>query len=371
VSVRRAPVAHWFLPTGGDGNEVGTVTSRSPRAKGAEARPATIPYLAKVALAVEDAGFDAVLTPTGSGCEDAWIACSALLPLTTRLRYLVAFRPGFVLPTLAAQQAHSFQKLSGGRLLVNIVTGGDPAEQRAYGDFLDHDARYRRTDEFLDVFTTAFEDANRDFAGEHYQIEHGGLLRPSAQRPPIYFGGASPVAEKVAARRADVYLAWGERIEAIQPRIDKMQTLAASHDRTLRFGIRFHVIARETSDEAWREAERLLEAMDPEIIAANQARFAQMDSVGQARMQALHGGCAEDLVIGPNLWAGVGLVRAGAAVALVGSYEEVAERLAEYYAIGIDEFILSGYPHLEEATRVGEQVLPLLARTWATVPTGT
>ncbi|GAA1394351.1 hypothetical protein GCM10009662_04440 [Catellatospora coxensis] len=175
--------------------------------------------------------------------------------------------------------------------------------------------------------------------------------------------GASAAAEQVAARLSDVYLMWGEPPAAIGERPARMRALAAEQGRTLRLGLRIHVIARPTAEQAWAEADRLLSGMDPARIAAAQQRFARMESVGQARMAALHGGRADGLVIAPNLWAGVGLVREGAGTALVGSYAEVAERIGEYAALGVDEFILSAWPHLEEARRVGEHVLPLVRTT--------
>jgi alkanesulfonate monooxygenase len=210
------------------------------------------------------------------------------------------------------------------------------------------------------VLKLSWEGSPFDFKGEHYQVERGGLGAPLDPAPPVYFGGASPAAELVAARLADTYLMWGEPPAAIAERIGRMRALSQAQGRSLRYGIRLHVIARETADEAWAEADRLLAGMDPARIAAAQQRFAKMESVGQARMAALHGGNPDGLEIAPNLWAGVGLVREGAGTALVGSYEEVAERLSEYVDLGMDEFILSAWPHLEEARRVGEHVLPLV-----------
>ena len=289
--------------------------------------------------------------------------CSALAAATTRLEFLVALRPGFALPTLVAQQAATFQELTGGRLRLNVVTGGDPQEQRAYGDFLDHAARYARTGEFLEVFRRCFDGRSFDFAGEHITVEGAGLAVP-AVRPPLYLGGASSAAEDVTARLVDTYLTWGEPPSLVGERVDRVQELAAAAGREVRFGIRLHVISRDTPEEAWAEADRMLAGMPAASIAATQERFARMDSVGQARMAALHGGSAGDgaraLEVAPNLWAGVGLVREGAATALVGSHEQVAERIEEYARLGFDEFILSGYPHLEEAWRVGEEVLPLV-----------
>jgi alkanesulfonate monooxygenase len=354
------PVLHWFLPSAGDGRHVGAVTAVQARSQASTLRRPDVDYLGQVGRAAEQSGFVGALTPTGAGCEDAWLLCAALAQVTTNLEFLVAFRPGFILPTLAAQQAATFQHLSGNRLRINVVTGGDPVEQRAFGDFLDHDERYERTDEFLSVLRSSWLGAQFDHDGHHYRVEGGGLRRPLHHAPPIYFGGASPAAEKVAARHADVYLTWGEPPAMVAERLTRMRNLAADAGRELRFGIRLHVIPRDTEAEAWREAKRLLDGMDPGAIRASQERFARMDSTGQARMTALHGGSSDELEISPNLWAGIGLVREGAATALVGSHEQVAERILEYHALGFDELILSGYPHLEEAYRFGECVRPLL-----------
>lgn len=366
------PTFHWFLPTAGDGREVGAVIAVQGRSVRSTERRPTLEYLGQVAKAAEAAGFTAVLTPTGSGCEDAWITCSALMAETRSLHFLVAFRPGFILPTLAAQQATTFQRLSGGRLRLNIVTGGDPVEQRRFGDFLDHDQRYERTDEFLTVFRQSLTAGPFEHDGPHYRVEGGGsvLRHPAA---PVYFGGASPAGERVAAKQADVYLTWGEPPAVVAERLDRVRALADAEGREVSFGIRMHVISRDTPEQAWAEADRLLDAMDPAAIEAAQERFARMDSVGQRRMAQLHGGGLggadhHGLEVAPNLWAGIGLVREGAATALVGSHEQVAERLDEYAALGIDEFILSGYPHLEEAYRVGEQVVPLVAGSSSPVP---
>ncbi|MEV0592856.1 LLM class flavin-dependent oxidoreductase [Nonomuraea cavernae] len=352
---------HWFLPTTGDGHDVRSAITTTDSFRPA-ARAATVTYLTQVARAAEEAGFEAALTPVGAGCPDPWIVCAALSQHTERLKMLVAFRTGYTLPTLLAQQAQAFQQVSGGRLLLNVVTGGDPVEQRSYGDFLDHDARYGRTDEFLDVLRRTWAGEPYDHRGEHYHVEAGGLAEPLDPAPDVYFGGASPAAEQVAARRADVALMWGEPPQAVATRIARLRDLAASLGRAPRFGLRVHVIARDTAAEAWAEAGRLLAGMDPARIAEAQRRFARFDSVGQRRMVDLHAGGTRDLEIHPGLWAGVGLVREGAGTALVGSYDEVAALLREYAALGVEEFILSGWPHLEEAYRVGEYVLPRLRR---------
>jgi alkanesulfonate monooxygenase len=356
---------HWFLPTNGDGRFVANVIAREGVAVGQVTRPADVEYLGQVARAAEQSGFAGALTPTGRGCEDAWVITAALSQVARRITFIVAFRPGFILPTLAAHQARSFQRLTGGRLVVNIVTGGDPVEQRAYGDFLDHDARYGRTAEFLEVFRRSLSGEPFSHAGRHYQVEQPEGSGLEAPAPQIFFGGASSAGEAVAAAYADVHLSWGEPVQALVERRERLRALAAREGRDLQFGVRLHVIARDTADEAWAEADRLLDGMDEATIARAQQRFARMESVGQQRMTDLNSGRRDGLVVAPNLWAGVGLVREGAGTALVGSHDEVAQRLAEYVDAGFTELILSGWPHVEEAYRVGEQVLP---RVRALVP---
>jgi alkanesulfonate monooxygenase len=177
----------------------------------------------------------------------------------------------------------------------------------------------------------------------------------------VYFGGSSPLAGEVAAEHVDVYLTWGEPPDAVARKIAWIRALADKEGRGVRFGIRLHVITRDTAGQAWAEANRLLDGFDPETVRAVQAGLARSESEGQQRMLALHGGGRrDDLEIHPNLWAGIGLVRGGAGTALVGSHDEVAERIREYHALGVEEFVLSGYPHLEEAYWFGEGVLPRL-----------
>jgi alkanesulfonate monooxygenase len=351
---------HWFLPTYGDSRNLvagGHGTSMHGD------RPATLRYLRQVCAAAETNGFEGVLTPTGLWCEDAWLTTAMLVEDTETLKFLVAFRPGLLSPTLAAQMAATFQRHSAGRLLLNVVTGGEPHEQRAYGDYLDKQARYARTGEFLDVVRQLWtSDQPVSFAGEHIRIEGAALNNRPDPLPPVFFGGSSGPAGPVAAKYADVYLTWGEPPPAVGEKLDWIRGLATDSGRDLQYGLRIHVISRDTSEEAWAEADRLLAAVDPADVERVQASLARSESEGQRRMLGLHGGSSNRLLVGPNLWAGVGLVRGGAGTALVGSHAEVAERLVEYAELGIDHFILSGYPHLEEAYWFGEGVLPLLER---------
>nr|WP_203635127.1 LLM class flavin-dependent oxidoreductase [Streptomyces sp. SID10815] len=349
------------MPTNGDSRHVVGGGHGTPATASGRDRPPTVAYLSQIAQAAEDLGFVGALTPTGAWCEDAWLTTAMVSRHTERLKFLVAFRPGFVSPTLAAQMAATFQRHSGGRLLLNVVTGGESHEQRAYGDFLDKDDRYRRTGEFLEIVRKLWDGKSVDLDGEHLRVEDARLARVPDPVPEIYFGGSSPIAGEIAARHVDVYLTWGEPPAQVAEKIARLRGLAAERGRTLRFGIRLHVITRDTAAQAWAEADRLLAGFDPETVRSVQAGLARSESEGQRRMLALHGGGRDGLEIHPNLWAGIGLVRGGAGTALVGGHDEVAERIKEYHALGIDEFVLSGYPHLEEAYWFGEGVLPRLA----------
>jgi alkanesulfonate monooxygenase len=343
----------WFLPTHGDSRYLGTSIG---------GRNVDLNYLKQVAQAADTLGYFGVLIPTGRSCEDSWVVASALAPLTEKLRFLVAVRPGLLSPTLAARMTATLDRLSGGRLLINVVTGGDPIENKGDGIHFSHAERYEVTEEFLHIYKAILRGEDVTFKGKHYDIEDGKLLFRSHQdpHPPLYFGGSSGVGQQVAARTIDKYLTWGEPPEDVAKKVAEVRALAQAEGRDVTFGIRLHVIVRETAREAWAAADALIKYVDDDTIATAQKVFSRMDSVGQSRMSQLHGGRKDKLEISPNLWAGVGLVRGGAGTALVGDPEQVKARIDEYRQIGIDTFIMSGYPHLEEAYSFGELVLPNL-----------
>ncbi|MCM3183310.1 FMNH2-dependent alkanesulfonate monooxygenase [Priestia megaterium] len=343
----------WFIPSHGDGRYLGTNRG---------GRSADYSYFRQVAQAADRLGFEGVLIPTGKSCEDPWLLAASLIPETERLKFLVAVRPGIMAPSVAARMTSTLDRISNGRLLVNVVAGGDPGELAGDGLFLSHDERYEAADEFLDVWKGLLAGDTVNYEGKHIHVENSELLYPPVQKPspPIYFGGSSPAGQKVAAKHSDVYLTWGEPPEQVREKITTVRKQAEAEGRTVKFGIRLHIIVRETEEEAWQAADRLIQHLDDDTIQAAQRTFARYDSVGQQRMASLHRGTREELTISPNLWAGVGLVRGGAGTALVGSAENVAKRIKEYEALGIESFILSGYPHLEEAYHVGELLFPLL-----------
>jgi alkanesulfonate monooxygenase len=345
----------WFLPTSGDGSYLGTEKGH---------RPADIGYLRDIAQAADRLGYGGALLPTGPNCLDGWMVGSALAPQTQRLKFLLALRPGFLTPGLAARQSAALDRISNGRLLLNIVTGGSPKEMAADGLLLDHDERYGLTAEFLTIWRRLLGEGSVDFTGRHLTAQEARIgYFDSLQKPypPLWFGGSSPAGIEVAAEHVDTYLTWGEPPAQVAEKLATVRAAAAAHGRALNYGLRVHLIVRETDEEAWEAANRLISHLSDETIAAAQARMrADTDSIGQIRQLDLHGGRRDKLEISPNLWAGVGLVRHGVGTALVGSPETVAARLHEYQAIGVQTIIASGYPHLEEAYRVAELLFPVL-----------
>ncbi|OWJ76589.1 MULTISPECIES: FMNH2-dependent alkanesulfonate monooxygenase [Haematobacter] len=344
----------WFIPTHGDGSYLGSESQQRPQDPG---------YFRQVAQAADRLGYQGVLLPTGQNCEDSWITAAGLATATERLKFLVALRPGVTLPSFAARQTAALDRLSGGRLLLNVVVGGNPVELAGDGVFLAHDERYDQAREFLTIWRDLLDGRTVDFDGKYYRMEAGRLDLPTVEgkAPPLWFGGSSEAGQDLAGELVETYLTWGEPPAQVAEKVAAARAKAARHGRRLRFGIRLHFIVRETEEEAWAAADKLISRVTDEQIEKAQARFLkEMDSVGQRRMSELHGGRRDRLVVAPNLWAGVGLVRGGAGTALVGTPAQVAERLREYQAVGVDTVIGSGYPHLEEAYRVAELLFPEL-----------
>ncbi|HEX5786398.1 MAG TPA: FMNH2-dependent alkanesulfonate monooxygenase [Burkholderiaceae bacterium] len=341
----------WFLPIHGDGHHLGTAH---------RSRAVDHHYLQQIAQAADRLGYGGVLIPTGRSCEDSWIVASSLIPVTKRLKFLVALRPSTISPTVSARQAATLDRLSEGRLLVNVVAGGDAGDLEADGTFLSHDERYEHAREFLDVWTRLLAGEEVTCEGKHIHVKGAKQLFPPVQRPhpPLYFGGSSDAAHDLAAEKVELYLTWGEPPAEVEKKFNDVRKRAEALGRKVKFGVRLHVIPRETNDQAWAAADDLIKYLDDDTVAKAQAAFARMDTEGQRRMRALHGGNRSKLEISPNLWAGVGLARGGAGTALVGDGETIARRLKEYQDLGADTFVLSGYPHLEEAYRFAELVFP-------------
>lgn len=368
---------HWFFPPFVDSRGIlsgghGSGTYHNDLA--AINRTVDLDYLIQIAKAAETNGIDSVLIPVGNWCEDPFIIAASLVAATERLQFLIALRPSATSPLLTAQTISSIERMSQGRIRVNLVAGGEDKEMRAYGDTTTKEQRYERAAEFLDALhQLLYSTEPIDFSGKYYQLEQAQLPQPLQRHLPIFFSGSSEAAGKVGGKWADTYLTWGEPPAAVAQKTQwiNQQVHDAGRDQDIEQGIRFHIITRPTSEEAWAEARRLLEGIDPAEVARVQQRLAQSQSEGQRRMAALHDqghayAGADDvhsLEIYPNVWAGIGLLRGGAGTALVGSYDEVAERIAEYYREAqSSHFVLSGYPHLEEVYHIGDGLIPTLKR---------
>ena len=344
----------WFIPSSGDGAYLGSDELSRPSDPG---------YFREIAVAVDRLGYSGVLIPVGAACEESFVLAADLAARTEKLKFLVAIRPGTATPAYYARLASTLDRVSNGRLLLNIVVGGSAQELAGDGIFLPHDERYDHAAEFFQVFNELIETGKSTLDGKYIKAINAQLGLPPVQqpRPPIYFGGSSDAAIEFAGGLVDKYLTWGEPPAQVGEKIAHARKIAASKGRTATFGIRLHFIVRETDDEAWEAADRLISRLSDEAIASAQTVLTKnSDSVGQARMVALHNGQRDKLEVSPNLWAGIGLVRSGAGTALVGSAKTVAARLREYQALGVDTVIASGYPHLEEAYRVSELLFPEL-----------
>jgi alkanesulfonate monooxygenase len=352
----------WFVPSFGDEARLGDPTT---------AVPATLEHLTTVARQAELAGFEGMLVPTGELCQDAWLVAATLAQRTERIRFLVAFRPGFVQPPVAARMAASLDQLSGGRVLLNVVTGGHQHELSKDGDFVrddtgrwapvDHDARYRRTKEFLEVVLRCWhEPAPWSHDGEFFCVTNGGIAQRPLQQPHprIYLGGSSDAAMETAASLADVYLMWGEPIERMAPLAARAKARAAELGRELAVGTRFQIVCRETDEEARAAAHDLVGHISDAYRDRIRSHADRTDSEGQRRQNALRGG---DEWLSPALWNGFARARMGSSVALVGSGATIKAELDRFVEAGIDTFILSGYRHDLEAARVGQHLMPLVA----------
>ncbi len=367
---------HWCAPLNGDGYRVGL-----PQPE----RAPTFDYMRQIFGQAQAVGFRSVLLGVGftHHALEGWTLAAALLPGFETIEAMVAIRPGLYDAPLFAKMFATLDAIVPGRVRLNLVTGGRPREEAMYGDYTDHDARYRRTAEFIEICRRLWLDRTPfDYKGEFYNLQGGVLENWPGSPPPLYFGGASPAALPVCAQAADVYMMWGEPVELIAGRVRDMQhkteSLRPADRPPLRYGLRINLFARPTEVEAVEAAFDSISAVRPEVIEEARARArasssevgpqgdllfdpgVAAQSVGQDRQWALRSQADGQWWVRPGLWAGLSLVRRGAGMALVGSYTQIADYLMKYIEAGVEVFILSGYPHLEEAGNVGRNVLPLV-----------
>jgi alkanesulfonate monooxygenase len=321
-------------------------------------------YYRQLALAYDQLGYTGALFATGS--HDVWVLAASLLSVTERMKFLIAIHPGLVPVTLLGKMAATLQEFSSNRVMINVVSG-NASMLAAYGMTLPHDERYDMADEYLTVWHRLMAGESVTYEGKYLSVTGAKLALPAGTAippPPLWFGGSSDAAIDVAARHVDTYLSWGETPEQMRLKVDQVREAAAKLGRELEYGVRLYVVVRETDAEAWAAVQWLYDRMDENAIAANQRFVSNTDSIGQQRMSAMNGGVKlpdpRMLEVAPNIWSGIGLVRPGPGTAIVGSPDTVIRTLEAYQAAGVETFILSGMPLLEEAYRFGELVLPRL-----------
>ena len=353
-------------------------------------------YLARFAQAHEAAGFDRVLIGYHATGPDGFAVAAHVLNATTRLKVLIAHRPGFVAPTLVARKLATLDQLTGGgRVAIHHITGGDELDQKRDGDFADHDRRYARTAEFMGLLRrelTATEPFDHD--GEFYRVRGAySYVRPaSADAIPLYFGGASPAAISVGAQHADVYMLWGEPVAQIAERVAGIRAEAARRGRTVRFSLSVRPIVGPTEEAAWRRAEEIRAATEQRVAGTPGPRsqgtpvqgisvpdppgparrlfgFRESSSVGSERLQQQ---AAEREVYDDRLWYGVTRLTGpgGNSTALVGTAAQVADALMAYRRVGVDTVLIRGFDPLDDVVEWGRELVPLLREEAARTPVG-
>ncbi len=317
-------------------------------------------YVRAFAQAHEQAGFDRILVPHHSTGPSATLTISYAAAVTERVNFMLAHRPGFTEPTLAARQIATLDQFSGGRLGVHFISGGSDSEQQRDGDFLDHDQRYARTDEYLGILRRIWtEDRPFDHEGTYYRFRQGFSEVKPAQRPhvPIYFGGASTAALEVAAKHADIYALWGESLDQVRELTGRVRAAAAAQGRQIRFSVSFRPILAATEDAAWDRARRILAETRRLREAAGLGVGSPQQSEGARRLLAA---AERGARVDKRLWTEIAQLSGGRSnsTALVGTPEQVADALADYYDIGVTTFLIRGFDPLEDALDYGRELIP-------------
>jgi alkanesulfonate monooxygenase len=328
-----------------------------------------IDHIERVARAHDEAGFDGVLLPHNAGWADNFLTAARAAGVTRQLKFLLAHRPGFVSPTLAARKLATLDHFTGGRLQLHVITGGRDAEQQRDGDFLGHDERYARTDEFLDIVRAVWaQDQPLDYEGRHYRVK-GAFSELKPLQPdgiPISFGGASEPALQVAAKHADLYALWGETLDGTRELIRRVRKHASALGRDPGFSISIRVIVGDTEEQAWRQAREIAEqTREVGLWSGKSPVFgghrppASAENEGSRRLLQL---VEQGEVLDQRLFMGVAAATnaPGNTTAIVGTPEQVAEALLAYHDLGVSNFLFRGFDPRTDATDYGRALLPLL-----------
>jgi len=330
-------------------------------------------YTRSVALAHEAAGFDRVLMAHSSASPDAVVTAAQVFSDTRKLSVLLAHRPGFVAPTLFARTLATLDHFSRGRIAMHVITGGDDADQRRDGDYLQHDQRYERTAEYLDILKRVWaSDAPFDHAGPNYRFEGAFSSVKPLQKPhvPIYFGGSSDAAIKVAARYADVYALWGESLAQVAETIARVRGAAAQYGRAehIRFSLSLRPILGRTEADAWARADDIL-ARAKALQGAGAHKLFEKRKTPPANTgsQRLLETAARGRVVDTRLWTEIAALTGakGNSTSLVGTADQVVESLLAYYDLGVTTFLIRGFNPLEDAIAYGREIIPRLKQAVA------
>jgi alkanesulfonate monooxygenase len=321
------------------------------------------PYLRAFAQAHEAAGFDRVLIGYYADAPDGFLIGSYIASHTERIGLLLAHRPGFVAPTLAARALATLDQLSDGRLAVHIISGGDDADQRRDGDYVGKDDRYARTEEYVRILKDVWSaTAPVSHQGRYYQFENAGIQVRSVQRPhiPIYFGGASQAAIDVSAKHADVFALWGETQAQVKDITTRVREVAAQQGRGIRFSLSFRPILGATEEAAWARAHEILETTKRVAGKAWLGGGASGLPQNEGSRRLLDAAAQGDR-LDKRLWTSIAKATGarGNTTALVGTAEQVAETLLDYWRLGVSTFLIRGFDPLDDAIEYGEQLLPL------------
>jgi alkanesulfonate monooxygenase len=320
-------------------------------------------YIEKVARAHDEGGFDRALVAFGSTSPESQHLAAYAASVTERLGFMIAHRPGFTQPTVAARQLATLDQLTGGRIAVHIITGGADEEMAKDGDHTTKDVRYARTDEYLDIVRQEWTSEKPfDYDGRFYRVKQAfGAVKP-AQKPhlPIYFGGASDEAIPVAGKHADVYALWGETQAQVRETIARVRAAAAKHGRTPRFSLSLRPVLADTEAAAWKRADEIVERT--KAIRAKAGHTLSGHAPPNAGSQRLLQAAAQGTRLDKRLWTGVAAVTGaqGNSTGLVGTPEQVAEGLLDYYDLGVTTFLIRGFDPLDDAIGYGRDLIPLV-----------